>query len=161
MTTCLGLACQPKDGPSDERPLYVRQAFAWLESQMRQGDVLATPSLVRDYLRLWLADRPYEVFAAVFLDAQHHVIDARELFRGTLSQSRVYPREVAVEALARHAAAVIVAHNHPSGHAEPSAADVSLTQQLKAALSLLDISLLDHFIVTRTDSVSFSERGLL
>lgn len=161
MTTCLAPASHPTEAVADERPLYVRQAFTWLESQMRRGDALATPSLVRDYLRLWLADRPHEVFAAVFLDAQHHVIDARELFRGSLTQTSVYPREVAVEALERHAAAVIVAHNHPSGHAEPSNADVALTKQLKAALSLLDVRLLDHFVVTRSDTVSFAERGLL
>lgn len=146
---------------SHDRPPFVLQALQWLEAQVRSRESLQTPALVRDYLRLWLADRPHEVFAVVFLDAQHHVIDARELFRGSLTQTSVYPREVAVEALSRHAAAVIVAHNHPAGCAEPSTADIALTQQLKAALALLDVRLLDHFVVCRTHTVSFAERGLL
>ena len=153
--------CVHHPSPAYERPAFVRQAFDWLEAQVRQTHALGSPAMVRDYLRLWLADRPHEVFAAVFLDAQHHVIDARELFRGSLTQTSVYPREVAVEALQMHAAAVIVAHNHPSGHPEPSAADLSLTQQLKACLALLDIRLVDHFVVTRSTTVSFAERGLL
>lgn len=157
MTTC---SIHPPS-LSYERPAVVRQALDWLEAQVRQTQALGSPTMVRDYLRLWLADRPHEVFAAVFLDAQHHVIDAREMFRGSLTQTSVYPREVAVEALQMHAAAVIVAHNHPSGHAEPSAADMALTQQLKACLALLDIRLLDHFVVTRTTTFSFAERGLL
>ncbi|WP_370630076.1 DNA repair protein RadC [Xenophilus sp. Marseille-Q4582] len=153
-------AVPPPASPYD-RPAIVRQALDWLEGQVRQTRPLDSPTMVRDYLRLWLADRPHEVFAAVFLDAQHHVIDARELFRGSLSQTSVYPREVAVEALQMHAAALIVAHNHPSGSPEPSRADIALTQQLKACLGLLDIRLLDHFVVTRTTTVSFAERGLL
>lgn len=157
MTTC---ALHPPP-IAYERPAIVRQALDWLEAQVRQTQPLGSPAMVRDYLRLWLADRPHEVFAAVFLDAQHHVIDARELFRGSLSQTSVYPREVAVEALLMHSAAVIVAHNHPSGSPEPSRADIALTQQLKAALALLDIRLIDHFVVTRATTVSFAERGLL
>lgn len=157
MNTC-ALSLPP---PAYERNSLVRQALEWLEGQVRQTQVLGSPALVRDYLRLWLADRPHEVFAAVFLDAQHHVIDARELFRGSLTQTHVYPRELAVEALSLHAAAVIVAHNHPSGCAEPSTADVALTRHLKDALALLDIRLLDHFVVTRAATVSLSERGLM
>ncbi|MBG6073424.1 DNA repair protein RadC [Polaromonas sp. CG_9.7] len=116
---------------------------------------------MRDYLRLLLADRPHEVFAVVFLDAQNRVIETVELFRGTLTQTSVYPREVVIEALARNAAAVILTHNHPSGHAEPSRADELLTQTLKSALALVDVRVLDHFVVTRSMVVSFAERGLL
>ena len=143
------------------RPQVVQQALALLECEVREADALATPEVVRDYLRLLLADRPHEVVAVMFLDAQHRVIETLEMFRGTLTQTPVYPREVVIEALARNAAAVILAHNHPSGHAEPSRADVALTQNLKAALALVDVRVIDHFIVTRSAVVSFAERGLL
>jgi DNA repair protein RadC len=116
---------------------------------------------VRDYLRLLLHDRAHEVFVCVFLDAQHRVIASTELFRGTLAQTSVYPREVVKEALAHNAAAVIFSHNHPSGVAEPSRADELLTQALKQALALVDIRTLDHFIVAGSHLVSFAERGLL
>ena len=143
------------------RPLVVQQALALLECEVREVDALATPDAVRDYLRLLLADRPHEVFAVMFLDAQNRVIETLEMFRGTLTQTSVYPREVVIEALARNAAAVILAHNHPSGHAEPSSADVALTQTLKSALALVDVRVLDHFIVTRSAVVSLAERGLV
>ena len=143
------------------RPQVVRQALELLEHEVREADALASPDAVRDYLRLLLADRPHEVFAVVFLDAQHRVIETVELFRGTLTQTSVYPREVVIEALARHAAAVLLCHNHPSGHAEPSRADQALTQTLKSALALVDVRVLDHFVVTRSTVVSFAERGLL
>lgn len=132
-----------------------------LDMQMRQGDVLGSPSAVRDYLRFTLKDRPYEVFAAVFLDAQNRVIGQEELFRGTLTQTSVYPREVVKRALARNAASLILAHNHPSGVAEASQADRLLTQQLRQALSLVDVRVLDHFIVAGTQILSFAETGLL
>ena len=143
------------------RTELVQQALAYLACEVRDADTLATPDAVRDYLRLLLGDRPHEVFAVVFLDAQHRVIDTLEMFRGTLTQTSVYPREVVIEALARNAAAVILAHNHPSGHAEPSRADVALTQTLKSALALVDVRVLDHFIVTRSAVVSLAERGLV
>ena len=143
------------------RPQVVQQALALLECEVREADALATPDAVRDYLRLLLADRPHEVFAVMFLDAQHRVIETVELFRGTLTQASVYPREVVIEALARNAAAVILTHNHPSGHAEPSRADEALTQTLKAALALVDVRVLDHFIVTLSAVFSFAERGQL
>lgn len=143
------------------RPQVVQQALALLECKVREADALTTPEAVRDYLRLLLADRPHEVFAVMFLDAQHRVIETLEMFRGTLTQTSVYPREVVIEALARNAAAVILTHNHPSGHAEPSRADEALTQTLKSALALVDVRVLDHFIVTRSAVVSFAERGLL
>ena len=143
------------------RAELVQWALAFLACEVRDADTLATPDAVRDYLRLLLGDRPHEVFAVVFLDAQHRVIDTLEMFRGTLTQTSVYPREVVIEALARNAAAVILAHNHPSGHAEPSPADVALTQTLKSALALVDVRVLDHFIVTRSAVVSLAEKGLV
>lgn len=143
------------------RPPVVQQALHLLERKVREADVLSSPDTVRDYLRLRLADRPHEVFAVVFLDAHHRVIDAVDLFRGTLTQTSVYPREVVIEALSRNAAAVILAHNHPSGHPDPSPSDEVLTQTLKSALSLVDVRVLDHFVVTRSKVVSFAERGLL
>ena len=143
------------------RPELVQQALDLMECEVREAHALASPDAVRDYLRLLLADRPHEVFTVVFLDAQHRVLDALEMFRGTLTQTSVYPREIAIEALARNAAAVILAHNHPSGHAEPSRCDEALTQTLKSALSLVDVRVLDHFVVTRSTLVSFAERGLM
>ena len=116
---------------------------------------------MRDYVRLQLADRPHEVFGCLFLDTQNRLIEFQELFRGTLTQTSVYPREVVMEALACQAAGVILVHNHPSGSVEPSRADEALTQTLKTALALVDVRVLDHFIVTRTTVWSFAERGLL
>lgn len=122
---------------------------------------LNSPATVKDYLRLSLADRGHEVFAAVYLDTQHRVIATEELFRGTLSQTSVYPREVVKRALHHNCAAIIFAHNHPSGVAEPSRSDEVLTTQLKQALSLVDVRVLDHFIVAGADCISFAERGLI
>ena len=124
-------------------------------------DALGSPDAVRDYLRLTLAALPYEAFVALFLDSQNRLLAARELFRGTLSQTSVYPREVVKAALAHNAAGVILAHNHPSGVAEPSRADELLTASLKQALALVDIRTLDHFVVAGSRVVSFAERGLL
>jgi DNA repair protein RadC len=132
-----------------------------LAEQMRQSDALSSPAAVRDYLRLTLKERPYEVFAAVFLDAQNRVIGLEELFRGTLTQTSVYPREVVKRALAHNAAALILAHNHPSGVTEASQADRLLTQQLKQALGLVEVRVLDHFIVAGAQILSFAESGLL
>ena len=143
------------------RAQVVKQALELLECEAREADALASPDAVRDYLRLLLADRPHEVFAVVFLDAQNRVIVTLEMFRGTLTQTSVYPREVLIEALARNAASVILCHNHPSGVAEPSRADQALTQTLKSALALVDVRVLDHLVVTRGGIVSFAERGLL
>lgn len=132
-----------------------------LAEEMRQGDALASPAAVRDYLRLALAGKTYEVFCVVFLDTQHRVLAVEELFRGTLTQTSVYPREVVKRALAHNAAALILAHNHPSGLAEPSRADETLTQALKSALALVDVTIIDHFIVGNSCAMSFAERGLL
>ncbi|MBU6272689.1 MAG: DNA repair protein RadC [Betaproteobacteria bacterium] len=128
---------------------------------LTQTDALLSPEAVRRFLRLWLHDRPVECFAGVFLDSQHRVIAARELFTGTLAQTAVYPREVVRQALRLNAAAVILAHNHPSGVAEPSAADRLLTEALRAALAQIDIPVLDHLIVAGNRCVSFAERGWL
>ena len=132
-----------------------------LKEEISSRDALSSPRAVRDYLRLALAGREQEVFMVLLLDAQHRVIVSEELFRGTLTQTSVYPREVVKCALRHNAAAVIFAHNHPSGVAEPSHADEILTRSLKTALALVDIQVLDHFIVAGTRTLSFAERGLL
>ena len=132
-----------------------------LAETLRAGDALGSPGAVRDFLRLTLANREHEVFLAVLLDAQNRVLACDELFRGTLTQTSVYPREVVKCALEHNAAAVIFAHNHPSGVAEPSHADQVLTQSLKQALALVDIKVLDHFIVAGSAALSFAERGLI
>ena len=132
-----------------------------LGQEVQRRDNLSSPQAVRDYLRLNLAQRDREVFAAVYLDAQNRVIKIQELFSGTLTQTSVFPRDVVRYALLNNAAAVIFAHNHPSGLAEPSRADELLTQALKQALALVDVKVLDHFIVGAGAAMSFAERGLL
>jgi DNA repair protein RadC len=132
-----------------------------LEETAGAGDALSSPQAVRQYLQFTLAHRPHEVFVAVWLDAQHRVLKVQELFAGTLTQTSVYPREVVKDALRHNAAAVIFAHNHPSGLAEPSQADQLLTETLKRALDLVDVRVLDHFVVGRSAAMSFAERGLL
>ena len=132
-----------------------------LAEEMKSRDSLASPAAVRGYLRLHMQDLGHECFYCVFLDAQNRVIVASELFRGTLTQTSVYPREVVKHALAHNAAAVILAHNHPSGVAEPSIQDQSLTRTLTEALSLIDVKVLDHFIVAPGACLSFAERGLM
>jgi len=128
---------------------------------LRHRDVLSSPASVRDYLRMTLNGRDYEVFMALFLDAQNRVIEPEEMFRGTLTQTSVYPREVVKRSLFNNAAAVIFAHNHPSGVAEPSHADEFLTQSLKQALALVDVRVLDHFVIAGTGVTSMAERGLV
>jgi DNA repair protein RadC len=132
-----------------------------LRERLAAGNALNSPSAVRDYLRMKLQTLPHEVFVVLFLDAQNRVISSEELFRGTLTQTSVYPREVVKRALHHNAGAVIFAHNHPSGVAEPSHADETLTQALKQALALIDVRVLDHFIVAGSGVLSFAERGLL
>lgn len=132
-----------------------------LLEQMQQRDILTSPQAVRQYLSLKIGALPREVFMVIFLDAQHRVLAVEELFSGTLTQTSVYPREVVKRSLHHNAAAVIFAHNHPSGVPEPSQADESLTEALKAALNLVDICVLDHFIVAGNQVLSFAERGLL
>jgi DNA repair protein RadC len=135
-----------------------RRAMA---ERLRERTVFDSPTAVSHYLQLHIASRPHEVFAALFLDAQHRLIAMEELFRGTLSQTSVYPREVVLRALHHHAAAVILAHNHPSGGVEPSRADEALTQTLKAALALVDVRVLDHIVVAQGQTLSMAERGLV
>ncbi|WP_420464708.1 RadC family protein [Panacagrimonas sp.] len=132
-----------------------------LAEDLRQRDALADPAATRRYLSAWLRDRDREIFAALFLDSQHRVLRIEELSQGTLDAASVYPREVVKRALALGAAAVIFAHNHPSGVAEPSAADRVLTDRLKQALALVDVRVLDHFVVGEGSPVSFAERGWL
>jgi DNA repair protein RadC len=133
-----------------------------LQHDLAQRDVLDSPRAVRDWLRLKLAALPHEVFLILLLDAQNRVIGSEQLFRGTLNQTSVHPREVVKLALERNAAAVILAHNHPSGVAEPSQADRLLTDTLAKALGLIDVRVLDHFIVAgNAEPLSFAERGLL
>jgi len=139
------------------RELLLRDAHAELAGR----DVVNSPSAARDYLRLHFATLAHEVFVVVFLDAQNRVIACEEMFRGTLTQTSVYPREVVRAALACNAAAVLLAHQHPSGQGEPSRSDEMLTQALKAALSLVDVRVIDHLVCAAGRFVSFAERGLI
>ena len=132
-----------------------------LSQELMQRPVFDSPSKVKDYLRLQIGSKPHEVFVVLFLDAQNRLIRAEEMFRGTLTQTSVYPREVLKRALDLGAAAVLLAHNHPSGAAEPSRADEFLTQTLSKALALIDVRVLDHLVVSQAEVVSFAERGLL
>jgi DNA repair protein RadC len=131
-----------------------------LKDDLRSGSALTSPA-VRDYLQLAIADREHEVFVCLWLDAQHRVIRSEELFRGSLTQTSVYSREIVKAGLKANAAAVIFAHNHPSGAAQPSRADELLTRNLKDALALVDVKVLDHFIIAGRQALSFAERGLL
>lgn len=133
----------------------------FLETGLRQNDVLANPETTRDYLLAQLRSYPHEVFACLFLNNRHHVISFDKMFNGTIDGASVYPREVVKRALGHNAAAIIFAHNHPSGVAEPSSADITLTRRLKTALELVDIRVLDHFVIGNNEAVSFAERGLL
>jgi DNA repair protein RadC len=133
-----------------------------LEEELSESAIgMTSPAAVRDYLRLFLGGQEYESFVALWLDAQNRLIAGIELFRGTVTQTSVYPREVVKAGLRLNASAVILAHNHPSGHPEPSRADELLTSELKNALALVDIRVLDHFIVADTAVMSFAERGLI
>lgn len=132
-----------------------------LKEQLKRGPALSSPAAVREFLRITLSGKEHEVFLVLFLDAQNRVIETEELFRGTLTQTSVYPREVVKRALYHNAGAVIFGHNHPSGVAEPSHADEALTQALKQALALIDVRVLDHFVVASTGVTSFAERGLI
>jgi DNA repair protein RadC len=140
----------------------IQAALDVLRSRMvKRNGVFSSPNAVRDYLRLNLAGLEHEAFWCIYLDAQNRVIAAHEAFRGTLTQTSVHPREIVKQALACNAAAVIFSHNHPSGIAEPSRADEALTQTLKHTLALVDVRVLDHFIVGGDACMSFVERGLI
>ena len=132
-----------------------------LASQLQEKTMFSNPQAIRDYLQLQLGSRDHEIFAVMFLDTSHRLIVLEEMFRGTLTQTSVYPREVVVRALALNAANVVLAHNHPSGTAQASRADEAITHTLKAALALVDVRVLDHFIVTSTEAVSMAELGLM
>ncbi|GAB3264913.1 JAB domain-containing protein [Chitinimonas naiadis] len=130
-----------------------------LEEKLVQPQAFSKPQVVKDYLRLWLGGETRESFGALFLDSQHSLLASEVLFRGTIDQATVHPRELAKRALELNAAAVIVAHNHPSGNPQPSVADINLTEHLRKGLALLDIRLLDHFIATRHATISLAEQG--
>jgi len=149
-------AYRPAD--ADEVLLAAQRVLA---GRVRGSDVLSSPAVVKDFLRVRLGALQHEVFAAVHVDAQHRVIDYVEMFRGTLAQTSVYPREVVKDALQKGSSAVLLVHNHPSGVAEPSRADELLTQNLKQALGLVDVRVLDHLIVAGASVLSFAERGLI
>ncbi len=150
-------------GPAKRAELLavMEMARRALAQQMQAAPVFDSPQRVKDYLGLQLGGRAHEVFAVVFLDAQHRLLRLEEMFHGTLTQTSVYPREVVKRALALNAGAVVLAHNHPSGVAEPSRADEYLTQTLRSALQLVDVRVLDHLIVGHGQVVSMAERGLL
>jgi DNA repair protein RadC len=156
----MGYYCVEK--PANQRLLAARELIKRsLAEGFRNADALTSPQSVREYLRISLMGRGHEVFMVLFLDAQHRLIEAEEMFRGTLTQTSVYPREVVKRSLYFNAAAVIFAHNHPSGIAQPSQADELLTRSLREALALVDIKVLDHFVIGGNAVMSFAERGLL
>lgn len=132
-----------------------------LASRVRGTDTLSSPQMVKDFLKLRLAGLEHEVFAVLHLDSQHRVVEYVEMFRGTVSQTSVYPREVVKDAMKRNSSAVIFVHNHPSGSAEPSQADEAITQTLKSALSLVDVQVIDHIIVAGCSTLSMAERGMM
>ncbi|MDO9235742.1 MAG: DNA repair protein RadC [Aquabacterium sp.] len=150
-------------GPAKRAELMavMEMARRSLVGDMTMQALLNSPQMVKDYLQMRLGSLPHEVFAVLFLDAQHKLIACEELFRGTLTQTSVYPREVIKRTLELNAASVILAHNHPSGLLEPSRADELLTQTLKSSLQLVDVRVLDHLVVSRYGALSFAERGLL
>lgn len=132
-----------------------------LSQRLKEREAFHTPDAVKQYLQLQLAHKNHEVFAVLFLDSQNRLLAMEELFRGTLSQTSVYPREVVIRALHHQAAAVVLSHNHPSGSVQPSRADEHLTQTLKAALALVDVRVLDHIIVGQGQALSMAEQGLM
>ena len=147
-----------REATLDEIMTGAKQA---LSLRFRKGALLTSPRLTADYLITRMATLPHEVFAIIYIDKRHRFIAAQDLFRGTLDGANVHPREDVIEALKHQAAAVILAHNHPSGVAEPSQADELITKRLRDALSLVDIRVLDHIIVANNSTVSFAERGIL
>ena len=154
---------QPGLGPAKVSQIHaaIELARRHLRESLERGQPLTSPQVTREYLRAALRDRPHEVFCALMLDTRHRVIRFEELFTGTIDSAHVHPRVVVEKALAYRAAALIVAHNHPSGIAEPSQTDLAITRRLRDALGLVDIRLLDHFIVGDTEVVSLAERGLV
>ncbi len=150
-------------GPAKRAELMavVELARRALAQKLKERPLFDSPAAVAHYLQLHMGHKPHEVFAVLFLDSQHRLLALEEMFRGTLAQTSVYPREVVLRALHHNAAAVVLAHNHPSGVAEPSRADQTLTQTLKSALALVDVRVLDHFVVTAGATRSMAEMGLM
>jgi DNA repair protein RadC len=150
-------------GPAKQAELLAvfEMARRALSQRLKEREAFHTPDAVRQYLQLQLAHKNHEVFAVLFLDSQNRLLAMEELFRGTLSQTSVYPREVVMRALHHQAAAVVLSHNHPSGSVQPSRADEHLTQTLKAALALVDVRVLDHIIVGQGQALSMAEQGLM
>ncbi len=150
-------------GPAKRAELaaVLEMARRALGQQLREREVFAMPAMVKQYVQLHLSAKAHEVFAVLFLDAHHRLLALEEMFRGTLTQTSVYPKEVVLRALHHQCTAVVLAHNHPSGSVEPSRADEALTQTLKSALALIDVRVVDHIIVGAGDSLSMAERGLL
>ncbi|WP_090043486.1 DNA repair protein RadC [Limnohabitans sp. 2KL-27] len=150
-------------GPAKQAELLAvfEMARRALSQRLKERPAFQTPDAVKHYLQLQLGHKNHEVFAVLFLDNQNRMLAMEELFRGTLSQTSVYPREVVMRALHHQAAAVVLSHNHPSGSVQPSRADEHLTQTLKAALALVDVRVLDHIIVGQGQALSMAERGLL
>ena len=147
---------------TDEEQTLIDQAIRCLERRyLVKSDILTSPEATRSYLKLRLGGLTYEVFSLLLLDNRHRVIGYEEVFRGTIDGASVHPREIVRRVIETNAAAVIFAHNHPSGVAEPSQADLRLTQRLKEALALIDVRVLDHLIIGDSESVSFAERSLL
>lgn len=163
--SCIAESLLVQEAPGTYRPAepgeVLRAAQRFLASQVRGAQLMSSPAVVKDFLRVRLAALPHEVFAVVHLDAQNRVIDYAEMFRGTVTQTSVYPREVVREAMQRNSAAVLLVHNHPSGTTQPSRADEVLTQTIESALALVDVRVLDHLIVGGADILSMAERGLL
>jgi DNA repair protein RadC len=145
---------------TNEERVIVR-AISILRARFQERDVFSSPDAVKDFLRLQAQGLQHEVFAVMYLDAQNRLIEYERLFRGTLTQTSVYPREIVKQALASNAASVVLHHNHPSGVCEPSRADEALTQTLKAALALMDVRVLDHVITSDYGALSMAERGML
>lgn len=145
------------------RPIYsAREIWERMyRAELTAREVFHSPQTVKDYLAMVYATKRHEVFVVLFLDAQNRLIACEEMFRGTLTQTSVYPREVVLQALEHGAAGVVLSHNHPSGSAQPSRADEALTQTMKSALSLIDVRVLDHIVFGGGETVSFAERGLL
>lgn len=148
-------------GPKEDEDAVIARALAILAGRVRKGPVFDSPTAVQQFAQLQLAGRDHEVFAIIFADAAYRLIKFEEMFRGTLGQTSVYPREVVKRALELNAGAVVLVHNHPSGGLDPSRADEYLTATLKSALALVDVRVLDHLIVTCAGCTSFAERGLL
>ena len=152
---------RPSELSTAEKQSLVTLALGILKQRHRAGRTLSSPNDTRAYLRLKLAERKAEVFGSFFLDNRHRVIEAVELFQGTIDGASIHPRVVVQRALEVNAAAVVFFHNHPSGVAEPSHADEAITRRLKDALALVDVRVLDHFVVAAGESISFAERGLI